>query len=407
MGPNGSAAGMITAETCPDCAARLPADAPAGLCPRCLLRLGAALSAGPAGCLGHWGVTGPDGHPDDGPATRPPLSAMPDRGGMIDGGPRIHLRETVEDAPLIRPATPGMPDVSGQPSRYQLVGELARGGMGVIFQGRDLELGRDLAVKVIREEHRDDPDMVRRFVEEAQIGGQLQHPGIVPVHDLGRLPDGRVFIAMKLVRGRTLAALLAGRRGPDDDRMRFLSDLRAGLPGDGLRPRAGRCPPGHEAVEHHGRGLRRGPGHGLGPGEGPGPGRHRRRGAVDPAERRLRRLDAAQPLGRDGIAAGLGARHAVVHGARTGPGCAGHAGRACGRLRPRLDPLRDPHRRTGLRGRSRRRGVSQGRSEPTSPRRPPGSTPATPTQSWWAWLARAWPPRRSTGRGTRGSSWTG
>ena len=116
-----------------------------------------------------------------------------------------------------------MPDVSGRPSRYQLVGELARGGMGAIFQGRDLELGRDLAVKVIREEHRDDPEMVRRFVEEAQIGGQLQHPGIVPVHELGRLPDGRMFIAMKLVRGRTLAALLAARRGPDEDRMRFLS----------------------------------------------------------------------------------------------------------------------------------------------------------------------------------------
>ena len=116
-----------------------------------------------------------------------------------------------------------MPDVSGRPSRYQLVGELARGGMGAIFQGRDLDLGRDLAVKVIREEHRDHPEMVRRFVEEAQIGGQLQHPGIVPVHELGRLPDGRLFIAMKLVRGRTLAALLAARRGPDEDRMRFLA----------------------------------------------------------------------------------------------------------------------------------------------------------------------------------------
>ncbi len=95
--------------------------------------------------------------------------------------------------------------------------------MGAIFQGRDLYLGRDLAVKVMREEHREHPEMVRRFVEEAQIGGQLQHPGIVPVHELGRLPDGRMFIAMKLVRGRTLAALLAARRGPDDERTRFLA----------------------------------------------------------------------------------------------------------------------------------------------------------------------------------------
>ena len=95
--------------------------------------------------------------------------------------------------------------------------------MGAIFQGRDLDLGRDLAVKVIREEHRDHPEMVRRFVEEAQIGGQLQHPGIVPVHELGRLPDGRMFIAMKLVRGRTLAALAGGAAGPRRGPHRFLS----------------------------------------------------------------------------------------------------------------------------------------------------------------------------------------
>jgi serine/threonine-protein kinase len=95
--------------------------------------------------------------------------------------------------------------------------------MGAIYQGRDLELGRELAVKVIREELRDQPEMVRRFVEEAQIGGQLQHPGITPVHDLGRFPDGRFFIAMKLLRGRTLAALLEARQSPDVGRMSFLT----------------------------------------------------------------------------------------------------------------------------------------------------------------------------------------
>ena len=52
--------------------------------------------------------------------------------------------------------------------------------------------------------------MVRRFVEEAQIAGQLQHPGIVPVYELGTLADGRPYFAMKLVKGRTLADLLAG-----------------------------------------------------------------------------------------------------------------------------------------------------------------------------------------------------
>jgi serine/threonine protein kinase/Flp pilus assembly protein TadD len=137
--------------------------------------------------------------------------------------PRIHLRDTADASRLIRMSSTEKPNLSGQTSRYQLVGELARGGMGVVFLGRDLDLGRDLAVKVIRDEHRDHPETVRRFVEEAQIGGQLQHPGIVPVHELGRLADGRLFIAMKLVRGRTLAALLTTRQALDEDRMRFLS----------------------------------------------------------------------------------------------------------------------------------------------------------------------------------------
>ncbi len=106
--------------------------------------------------------------------------------------------------------------------RYQLQGEIARGGMGAILRGRDVDLGRELAIKVLLESHRGDSDVVRRFIEEAQIGGQLQHPGVVPVYELGAFPDRRPYFAMKLVKGRTLAALLverkdrAGRESPDD-----------------------------------------------------------------------------------------------------------------------------------------------------------------------------------------------
>ena len=85
--------------------------------------------------------------------------------------------------------------------------------MGAIIKGRDLDLGRELAIKVLLEPHRDNPEVVRRFVEEAQIGGQLQHPGVVPVYDLGTLPDRRPYFAMKLVKGRTLANLLRGPHG--------------------------------------------------------------------------------------------------------------------------------------------------------------------------------------------------
>ncbi|WP_159452299.1 serine/threonine-protein kinase [Singulisphaera sp. GP187] len=214
---------MFSLEICPDCSGRRPASSPAGLCPRCLLRVGIALAVDPEAGLGNPGTNRDHDDLDAelGPV-EPPIGVL-NEDRAIAAIPRVHLRDTSEDTRLIRPRSSETSQLSGQPARYQLIGELARGGMGVIFQGRDLELGRDLAVKVIREEHRDHPEMVRRFVEEAQIGGQLQHPGIVPVHELGRLPDGRLFIAMKLVRGRTLAALLATRRGPDEDRIRFLS----------------------------------------------------------------------------------------------------------------------------------------------------------------------------------------
>ena len=94
--------------------------------------------------------------------------------------------------------------------------------MGAVLKGRDRELGRDLAIKVQLEKHRDHPEFVRRFVEEAQIGGQLQHPGIVPVYELGQFGDLLPYFAMKLVQGRTLAVLLAARDVPTHDLAQFL-----------------------------------------------------------------------------------------------------------------------------------------------------------------------------------------
>ena len=111
--------------------------------------------------------------------------------------------------------------------RYQLLGELARGGMGSVLRGRDMDLGRDLAVKVLLDQHIHQSDLVNRFLEEAQICGQLQHPGVVPIYDLGILADHRPFFAMKLVKGKTLAALLAARSSPVDDLPRFLSIFEA------------------------------------------------------------------------------------------------------------------------------------------------------------------------------------
>jgi serine/threonine-protein kinase len=106
--------------------------------------------------------------------------------------------------------------------RYELLGEIARGGMGVVLRCRDRHLRRDLAVKVLLERHAGRPDIVRRFLEEAQIAGQLQHPGVVAIHELGTLADGRPFFAMKLIKGRTLAELLAERPDPGHQQPHFL-----------------------------------------------------------------------------------------------------------------------------------------------------------------------------------------
>jgi serine/threonine-protein kinase len=107
--------------------------------------------------------------------------------------------------------------------RYQLLEEIGRGGMGVVFRARDPSLNRPLAVKVLLEKHRGLAELEGRFLEEAQVTGQLQHPGVPPVHEVGRLEDGRPFFAMKLVQGQTLATLLRTSHNPAADRSRFLA----------------------------------------------------------------------------------------------------------------------------------------------------------------------------------------
>jgi serine/threonine-protein kinase len=114
------------------------------------------------------------------------------------------------------------PGPAAASQRYELSGEIARGGMGAVLRGRDRILGRELAVKVLLEAHEGRPELARRFVEEAQVGGQLQHPGIVPVYELGNFDDGRPFFTMKLLEGRTLADLLHERADAQHDLPRFL-----------------------------------------------------------------------------------------------------------------------------------------------------------------------------------------
>ena len=93
------------------------------------------------------------------------------------------------------------PDFSG--TKYRLIRELGHGGMGTVYLAEDTDLSREVAVKVLSTEG-DESALARRMVREAQIIARLEHPGIVPVHDVGALADGRVFYAMKLIRGERL-----------------------------------------------------------------------------------------------------------------------------------------------------------------------------------------------------------
>ena len=137
--------------------------------------------------------------------------------------PNVVLDDSLleEAQPIIQPTSVEIPKTI-ESSRYQLQGEVARGGMGVVLKGRDTDLGRNLAIKVLLDEHKENPQVIQRFIEEAQIGGQLQHPGIAPVYELGQFEDRRPFFTMKLIKGETLAYLLSSRRSVEQDRSKLL-----------------------------------------------------------------------------------------------------------------------------------------------------------------------------------------
>jgi serine/threonine protein kinase len=108
------------------------------------------------------------------------------------------------------------PDFGG--TKYRLLEEISRGGMGTVYRAEDTELNRQIAIKVLNTPEAN-ADVAKRMLREAQIIARLEHPGIVPVHDVGLLGDGRVFYAMKLVRGGRLDEY-AARNASIKDRLR-------------------------------------------------------------------------------------------------------------------------------------------------------------------------------------------
>ena len=113
------------------------------------------------------------------------------------------------DTGLASAPTAAFPGAS--PRGYRLLDEIGRGAVGVVYRAHDVRLNRLVAVKVLREDHLPGSVAALRFIAEARIAAGLPHPGIPAVHELGLLPDGRPFLVMRLVQGRTLQEMLQQR----------------------------------------------------------------------------------------------------------------------------------------------------------------------------------------------------
>jgi len=113
------------------------------------------------------------------------------------------------------------------PPGYELLDEIGRGGMGVVYRARDTALDRDIAIKLLSDRYPPDSPAARRFAEESRITGQLQHPGIPAVHQVGTLAGGRPYLAMKLIKGSTLETILMQRPDAAADRGGLLAAFEA------------------------------------------------------------------------------------------------------------------------------------------------------------------------------------
>lgn len=132
-------------------------------------------------------------------------------------------RDDETDVTLVAPVGAGAGPASKPLPESALIdeGELGTGGSAIVRRAFDPQLGRRIAVKALSRRFAVRPRAVERFIQEAQLTAQLEHPNIVPIHNVGLNREGTVYFTMRLVEGKTLAALIAaeGQAPPSPDRL--------------------------------------------------------------------------------------------------------------------------------------------------------------------------------------------
>jgi eukaryotic-like serine/threonine-protein kinase len=147
---------------------------------------------------------------------QPPLSPEPD---APENAETVVNRST-------EPAEAAAAPPPHETGRFRVVTLHAKGGMGNVFVAKDDQLNRSVALKEIQEPFADDPQVRDRFLREAEVTGQLEHPGIVPVYALGHYPDGRPYYAMRMIRGQSLRHAIAALHRNREDEHAYRLELR-------------------------------------------------------------------------------------------------------------------------------------------------------------------------------------
>ena len=183
---------------CRKCGAKIFSDVPEGLCPRCVLK----------SALGNF----PDAAVAGGDS-----SAEADRRRRIDPGRSDTPSAADENGAPNNKKSASAAELLGELGDYELLEEVGRGGQGVVFRARQKSLNRTVALKVISLGQWASKAHLKRFRLEAEAAARLEHPGIVPIHEVGER-DGSCYFSMKFVEGGQLDEVV--RREPMSIRQR-------------------------------------------------------------------------------------------------------------------------------------------------------------------------------------------